>query len=805
MRALFFLKHPGNVRMFESTIGGLAARGHDVHLAFDQVKTAESLVLVQRLAKSEPRITYGAGPGTPAGLADVRTALRASIDYLRYLDPAYADAHKLRERAADAAPAALRRALASPPSRVVPPRVLRRALQYVERRLPTPANVEAYLRGFKPDLVLVSPLVGVASRQADALRAAARAGIPTVFPVHSWDNLTNKGLLRDVPDVTIVWNDAQAREAVELQAVPADRVVVAGAAGFDHWFDRSPSRARSELLGEAGIAGADRPFLLYACSSPFIAPDETAFVRDWLAQVRAFAPLRDIAVIVRPHPQNALQWLSVELDDPYAAIWPRGGQDPLDESSRRLYYDSLRLSSAVVGLNTSALVEAAIVGRPVHTLLASGYATTQTGTLHFRHLTAGHLHAAATWDDHLAGLAAAAVTDTPDPASAAFAQAFLRPSGMPATPRVLDAIEGAVERPRVRPAPSRRLIERALAPADARLRARRRASEPAAPKPHPAIRDARRALRELAREPGEILVGPFRSEVGHELLYWIPFLRWALDVEPALAGRLVVASRGGVGTWYEGIASEYVELYDLVPPAELWQRAQSAAAEVRGKRKQTVFGSVDRELVELAAAARGRTAGAVLHPSLLFDLMRSASRDPIPRGQEPYRHELLQATVNALDLPDSYTAVRFYASAAFPGTEANRELAAAVIEQLIEYGDVVLLSPGAAHDDHAELSIADERLTIVETDAAGNLAVQTAVIAGARLFAGTYGGLSYLAPLLGVDAATFYSERNFRIEHLEVAQRLSAQDARFGRLHAFEPGQLEHLRPLLRATDASRQ
>jgi len=38
-----------------------------------------------------------------------------------------------------------------------------------------------------------------------------------------------------------------------------------------------------------------------------------------------------------------------------------------------------------------------------------------------------------------------------------------------------------------------------------------------------------------------------------------------------------------------------------------------------------------------------------------------------------------------------------------------------------------------------------------------NLAVQTAVIGGARRFVGTYGGFSYLAPLLGVDALAFYS------------------------------------------------
>jgi hypothetical protein len=55
---------------------------------------------------------------------------------------------------------------------------------------------------------------------------------------------------------------------------------------------------------------------------------------------------------------------------------------------------------------------------------------------------------------------------------------------------------------------------------------------------------------------------------------------------------------------------------------------------------------------------------------------------------------------------------------------------------------------------------------------ARNLAVQTAVIAGARAFVGTYGGYSYLAPFCGVSSLAFYSERTFKPHHLHVAQRI---------------------------------
>jgi hypothetical protein len=53
-----------------------------------------------------------------------------------------------------------------------------------------------------------------------------------------------------------------------------------------------------------------------------------------------------------------------------------------------------------------------------------------------------------------------------------------------------------------------------------------------------------------------------------------------------------------------------------------------------------------------------------------------------------------------------------------------------------------------------------------------NLAVQSAVIARARAFVGTYGGYSYLAPFYGVSAVAFYSQRTFKPQHLHLAQRV---------------------------------
>src|SRR5262249_50829853 len=145
---------------------------------------------------------------------------------------------------------------------------------------------------------------------------------------------------------------------------------------------------------------ADRPFLLYVCSSPFIAPSEVESIERWIRALRTSSDpaLREAGILVRPHPQNAKQWLKADLSSyPDVVVWPRAGANPIDSTSRADFFDSLFHSAAVVGVNTSAQIEAAIVGRPVYTVLLPEFAATQEGTLHFHHLAndeRGLLHVA---------------------------------------------------------------------------------------------------------------------------------------------------------------------------------------------------------------------------------------------------------------------------------------------------------------------------------------------------------------------------------------------------------------------------
>jgi hypothetical protein len=278
-------------------------------------------------------------------------------------------------------------------------------------------------------------------------------------------------------------------------------------------------------------------------------------------------------------------------------------------------------------------------------------------------------------------------------------------------------------------------------------------------------------LERLSRGDRRILVGPWTGEVGFELLYWIPFLRWALNEYHVDPQRVVVMSRGGTRPWYEGLHGGYVDALELMS-VETFREGTS------DKKKQRLLRQFDRQLLRSARTTLGGEPVTVLHPGMMYALFmpywkRQASIQRVldhvafaPLGAAPARR--------VPGLPAEYVAVRFYFSSCFPDTPRNRAFATDAIASLAEHYDVVLLDPQLNIDDHRDapgtMQPRVHRLPAVP-EPATNLALQTEVIRGARAFVGTYGGYAYLAPFYGVDAVAFFSDRNYYAHHLELAHR----------------------------------
>ena len=288
-----------------------------------------------------------------------------------------------------------------------------------------------------------------------------------------------------------------------------------------------------------------------------------------------------------------------------------------------------------------------------------------------------------------------------------------------------------------------------------------------------------REMADVARGRQPIIVGPWLSEVGFEVLYWIPFLRWFEDRYRIDPERVVAISRGGVSEWYGDLASRYVDIFDHLDPDTFARRnTERRTRDEGGGQKQMGQGTLDADLIATARAATGIGDATVCHPALMYRLFNrfwfgNRALDLVVSHTRFAPLAFTPAT--GLDLPAQYIAAKFYTGAALPDSPDCRRALRDIVAAAAQRMPVVLLDTGMATDEHEDYPFRNlpnvyslrDRMT-----PATNLGVQTSVIAGARGFIGTCGGLAWLAPMMGVDTIAVYAEDRFLLSHVFCATQV---------------------------------
>jgi FkbM family methyltransferase len=464
MRILFILKQAGYLRHFNSVVAALAERGHTVRVACQDGEQGLPSGLESRPGVSATVCRRKRGDEW----TQYASLVRRSADYLRYLAPAFRLSRKLRERAFAKLVQTLSNGLREAPPEWAEVALglteeeqdrLRRLHAMIEGLIPPDDGIRRFLEEENPELVLITPLIDIGSGQAEYVKACRALDIPIGMVLFSWDNLSTKGLIHEMPDSVLVWNELQVKEAIELHGVPAKRLVVTGAPRFDEFFALKPSVGREEFYALLGFDAAE-PIVLYLGSSKFVAEREEAFIRTWIEAVRADPRLARANILIKPHPDLNRAWgeegervgwtgpggeVKCRLSHPLP--FPRVAVTRARFTGAQFLYDCLHHSAAVVGLNTSAELEAAIVGRPVLTVRApEDLVDGQESTLHFHYLLEEHggfVKSAGSLPEHLGQLASALAGGFDGLATVEFVRSFLRPAGLeqPATDGFVSAVE----------------------------------------------------------------------------------------------------------------------------------------------------------------------------------------------------------------------------------------------------------------------------------------------------------------------------------------------------------------------------
>lgn len=277
-------------------------------------------------------------------------------------------------------------------------------------------------------------------------------------------------------------------------------------------------------------------------------------------------------------------------------------------------------------------------------------------------------------------------------------------------------------------------------------------------------------LARVAASGDPIIVGPWLTEPGIELMFWVPLLRWFVErfgIEPA---RIVAVSRGGVQGWYEGIAARYVDAFSIATLDEL----RGIQPEWYAKGKPVEIHQWDHDLIERVRTRLGLERAAWIHPAMLFNFSRliynaGAGGDRLLFRMTRHRRltHLPPPPELLADLPDEFVAIRFYTQARRGALWDNADTSRAIrefVRLLSARIPVVDLDPGVRLKDHIQPQWdfdygPDVRVWRLfgRVPLEHNLGAQAWLISRARAFAGTLGGLSSIAPVTGVPALTMTS------------------------------------------------
>jgi hypothetical protein len=283
-------------------------------------------------------------------------------------------------------------------------------------------------------------------------------------------------------------------------------------------------------------------------------------------------------------------------------------------------------------------------------------------------------------------------------------------------------------------------------------------------------------LRRLALDSKPILIGPWRSELGFETMYFLPFLKWATKAAGLAPERFLIVTRGGAGVLY-GLPS--VDLYRLRSVDYVRQENQYDYQRTK-LQKQTGITAWDRDVLKEAAALEfGRgTAFHTLHPSWMYWAL-----SPFWEQQRGMNY-LASMTDYALipkppkpeGLPESYVAVKWYARHTFPYPHPEtQDIIAKVTGAISSRTPVVLLTSGVNADDHTDIVVNGPNIkALPDVAPEQNLSVQLAVMAHATAAVGVYGGMMQTALRMGVPSVSFYQHFGGTAHaHLSLSSYLS--------------------------------
>lgn len=161
-------------------------------------------------------------------------------------------------------------------------------------------SIQSKLKEIDPKLVVSTYPVSL--MEGRILLNARYLGIRSVIHLLSWDNISCKGRFLSLADKYISWGPIMTKELQEYYNIDPNDIYETGVPHFD-LHHKAKERLVKSYLRKLGLK-AEIPYLLFGMSSPYFAPNEIDIVEKLAEWVEEKIFVKEIQLIIRPHPQN---------------------------------------------------------------------------------------------------------------------------------------------------------------------------------------------------------------------------------------------------------------------------------------------------------------------------------------------------------------------------------------------------------------------------------------------------------------------------------------------------------------------
>lgn len=178
----------------------------------------------------------------------------------------------------------------------------------------------------------------------DLCVAAKKLGKPLIGFVSTWDTPTTKCKIQVMPDMLFCWNEQHKEQLITYHGVPEHIIYPIGDYCHEKFMTPNPMQ-RHTFLERLGLAH-DARFVTYLCSSTtMIGNEDEARIIHELSQQH-----QDTTLLVKVYPKKPIPEL-------HNVIAVEGYSDEI-----------YSYSDAIYGINTSAMIEAMLVGAKVYAI-----------------------------------------------------------------------------------------------------------------------------------------------------------------------------------------------------------------------------------------------------------------------------------------------------------------------------------------------------------------------------------------------------------------------------------------------------